>query len=343
MSTRPRLPPPFDRPQRVRVPEEQGPVHLDVHFLGFDRQTGAPQAIPPVVLCHGFPEMAYSWRHQMGPLASAGLRVLAPDQRGYAGSDAPVEPTRYDMDHLCGDLIAVLDHFEIDRAIFVGHDWGGFVVWSMPLLHPDRVAGVVGLNTPLIQPLPIPPLALFRQLRGESNYIVAFQEEGRAEEILERDLERTFRLLFRRGAMSAEEFAALPGDAPERNFELLERLQEDFDCDDLPGSDLLTEEELAVWIHAYRHSGFRGPVNWYRNFDRNWERLRSIPHRIGVPCLYVGASDDHVLPPSSADGMEDFVEDLERITIENCGHWTQQERPDQVNEALIEWTRRKFT
>lgn len=330
------FPPPFDRPERVLVSDTEGPVHLDVHAGGHDSD------LPALVLCHGFPEMAYSWRHQMAPLTDAGLRVLAPDQRGYAGSDAPAEPTRYDMEHLCGDLIAVLDHFDVERAIFVGHDWGGFVVWSMPLLHPDRVAGVIGLNTPLIQPLPIAPLALLRQLRGENNYIVAFQEEGRAEEVLERDLEGTFRLLFRRNAMSAEEFAALPDDAPERNFELLERLREGFDPDELPGVDLLTEAELATWIAAYQHSGFHGPVNWYRNFDRNWERLRSIPHRIDVPCLYVGAADDHVLPPSSADGMENFVEDLEKVTIEDCGHWTQQERPDDVNRVLIDWVHRKF-
>ena len=120
-------------------------------------------------------------------------------------------------------------------------------------------------------------------------------------------------------------------------------LREDFAPEDLPGADLLAPSELAAWIGAYRHSGFRGPVNWYRNFDRNWERMRSLPHRIDVPCLYVGAADDHVLPPSSADGMEDFVGDLEKITIEDCGHWTQQEQPDQVNHAMIDWVERKFS
>ena len=331
-----RLPPPFDTPTWVTHQDPEGPVRLAVHTDGLDNRGQA------VILCHGFPEMAYSWRHQMTPFAEAGLRVLVPDQRGYAGSDAPNEPARYDMDHLCADLVAILDHFEIERAIFVGHDWGGFVVWSMPLLHPDRVAGVIGLNTPLIQPLPVAPLALLRQLRGENNYIVAFQEEGKAEAVLERDLERTFRLLFRRRSMSAEEFAALPEDAPERNFELLEMLREDFDLAELPGADLLDPNELAAWIDAYRHSGFRGPVNWYRNFDRNWERMRSLPHRIDVPCLYVGAADDHVLPPSSADGMEHFVEDLEKVTIEDCGHWTQQEQPERLNRAVIDWVEGKI-
>ena len=142
--------------------------------MGF-YEAGPKTDAPPVVLCHGWPELAFSWRHQIKALAEAGIRVIAPDQRGYGATDRPEPVEAYDMEHLTGDLVGLLDHLKIDKAIFVGHDWGGFVVWQMPLRHPSRVAGVVGVNTPHWDRAPMDPIALFRQRFGDQMYIVQFR------------------------------------------------------------------------------------------------------------------------------------------------------------------------
>jgi pimeloyl-ACP methyl ester carboxylesterase len=295
----------------------------------------------PVVLCHGFPELAYSWRHQLPALAEAGFYAIAVDQRGYGASDRPEAIEAYRIDHLCDDLVGLLDAKGIKKAVFCGHDWGGFVVWMMPILHPDRVAGVIGVNTPLGPPLPQPPITLLRQFRGKDNYVVKFQEPGVADRALAADVKKTFLLLMRHGGlMNAKEFAKLPPDAPERKFQLLKLLEQPVDS--FPGQVFLTDEELNVFVTTYQKTGFTGGINWYRNIDRNWELTRKLPYKIDVPCLYVGAEDDVVLPPSSADGMKKIVPHLEKKTIEHCGHWTQQEKPAEFNRIIIEWLKKHF-
>jgi pimeloyl-ACP methyl ester carboxylesterase len=296
----------------------------------------------PVVLCHGFPELAYSWRHQLPALAGAGFHAIALDQRGYGASDRPDAVDAYRIDHLCDDLVALLDAKGIKKAVFCGHDWGGFVVWMMPILHPDRVAGVIGVNTPLMRPTPQPPIALLRQFRGKDNYVVKFQEPGVADQALAADVEKTFRLLMRRGGlMNAKEFARLPPDAPERKFQLLKMLEQPVST--FPGQVFLTDDELNVFVTTYKKTGFTGGINWYRNIDHNWELTRRRPYKIGVPCLYIGAADDVVLPSSSADGMEKVIPQLEKRTIQDCGHWTQQERPEEFNKIAIEWLNKHFS
>src|SRR5258705_7220067 len=150
-------------------------------------EAGPNTDTPPVVLCHGWPEIAFSWRHQIKALGDAGIRVIAPDQRGYGATDRPEPIEAYDIEHLTGDLVGLLDHLGIDKAIFVGHDWGGFIVWQMPLRHIDRVAGVVGINTPHTSRAPADPIELLRQRFGEQMYIVQFQDPARgADKILDR-------------------------------------------------------------------------------------------------------------------------------------------------------------
>src|SRR5438445_9671780 len=144
-------------------------------------EAGPKTDMPPVILCHGWPELAFSWRHQIKALAEAGIRVIAPDQRGYGATDRPEAVEEYDIEHLTGDLVGLLDHLGIDKAIFVGHDWGGFVVWQMPLMHPGQVAGVVGLNTPFMPRSPVDPIAAMRFRFGPDMYIVWFQTPGEAD------------------------------------------------------------------------------------------------------------------------------------------------------------------
>lgn len=295
----------------------------------------------PVVFSHGFPELAYSWRHQLPALAEAGFHAIAPDQRGYGLTDRPDAVSAYGIRDLCADLVGLLDAFELDKAVFCGHDWGGAVVWNMALLHPDRVLGVIGVNTPLSPRSPVAPTQMLRQMLGEDNYIVAFQEPGKAEAALGKDTRKTFRMLLRKGTRDAETFNELPADSPERKFELLKALAAPLP-DPLPGEDLLNDEELEFFVDSFERTGFAGGVNWYRNIDRNWEQTADVEVKIEQPCLYVGAEDDVVLPPSSANGMEAFVPKLEKVTIADCGHWTQQEKPEELNRILISWLRKTF-
>jgi pimeloyl-ACP methyl ester carboxylesterase len=292
----------------------------------------------PVVLCHGFPELAYSWRHQLPALGAAGYRVIAPDQRGYGRTSQPEKIETYDMVHLTGDLVGMLDALKIDKAIFVGHDWGGIVVWSMPLMHPSRVRGVVGVNTPFIPRAPMDPIALMRMRFGEDMYIVYFQKPGVADAVLAKDTGRAFRFFMRKGGGTAEDFAKRPQE--EQNLALVHALQTDEKA--WPGQLLLNPEEMKFFVDTFTRTGFTGGINWYRNFTRNWEASANLPQKVNVPGLMIMAEDDVVLSPAMADGMEQYVPDLEKALIRKCGHWTQQEHPDQVNTILIDWLKRRF-
>jgi len=292
----------------------------------------------PVVLCHGFPELAYSWRHQLPALAAAGFRVLAPDQRGYGLTSRPDKVEDYDMAHLTGDLAGMLDAFGIKDAVFVGHDWGGLVVWQVPIYQPSRVKGVIGVNTPFFPRLPIDPIMGLRAMRGENNYVVFFQKPGVADEILARDTGKTFRFFMRRNMVTAKEFEALPQEM--KNFELVSAIQEDETT--WRGELLLNPEEMKFFVDTFQKTGFTGGINWYRNLTRNWEQSGTMEQRVHVPGLMIMAEDDVVLPPSLTDGMERFVPDLERVLIHGSGHWTQQEKPEETSQAMIDWLKKRF-
>jgi epoxide hydrolase A/B len=292
----------------------------------------------PILFCHGFPELWYSWRHQITALAEAGFRAIAPDQRGYGETDAPQAIDPYTIHHLVGDLTGLLDALEIDKAVIVGHDWGGLVVWQMALLAPHRVAGVVGLNTPFFPRLPIRPLDAMRAAaQGNFHYIVYFQEPGIAEAELERDVRRSLRGFYQ--APNREAVERLRG-APMGVFGpagggILDRLP------DAPYGDFLTAEDFAVFAAAFTKHGFRGGLNWYRNLDRNWELTAYLSNaKVSQPALMITAELDVVLRPEMARGMETWVPNLRRtVLIEGSGHWTQQEKPAAVNTALLEFLR----
>ena len=291
---------------------------------------------PAVVLCHGFPELAYSWRLQVPALVAAGFRVLVPDQRGYGASDRPADVGAYDIHHLTGDLVGLLDALDIDRAVFVGHDWGGLVTWVMPLLHPERTAGVVGVNTPYLPRAPMPPVEMIRAAFGDNHYIVHFQQPGVADAALARDVRRVFTQLLRRGVPLADVEARLA--ARGRMPNLVEMVE-----DEPLGEPLVGDAEIQVYVDAFTHTGFSGGINWYRNIDRNWETTRQLDMaRITVPSLMVVAEWDAALRPELAEPMKAFVDELECVTIPGCGHWTQQEHPEALNRILVDWLRRRF-
>jgi pimeloyl-ACP methyl ester carboxylesterase len=301
--------------------------------------TGNPSDFPPIVLCHGFPELAYSWRHQLKHLPQWGLRAMTPDMRGYGLSSAPEAIELYDLDHLTGDLAALLDAKGIEKAIFCGHDWGGLIVWAMATRRPDRVAGVIGVNTPYTKRPSIDPIALYKQRFGDDHYIAYFQQPGVAEAMFEADIEKTFRFYMRRSDVSPQEFDARPEG--KRNFAFQHALQ-NFDVSRVT-NPLLNESELAVFVESFQRTGFRGGINWYRNFTRNWHDSSQIPDLVSQPSLMIMAENDVVLPPSATEGMEKYVPDLERVLIKSCGHWTQQEKPEETTGAIADWVIKRFT
>lgn len=292
----------------------------------------------PVVMCHGFPELGYSWRHQLPAIAAAGFHAIAPDQRGYGLTDRPAAIESYDIHHLTGDLIGLLDAMKIDKAVFVGHDWGGIVTWALPLLHPKRVLGIVGVNTPFLPRAPMDPIALMRAAYGENMYIVYFQQPGVADAALGKDVGKSLRLFYRKTGMTIADFDKRP--AEERNLALVHALAADEAL--WPGKVLLTDEELAHYTRAFERTGFTGGINWYRNFTRNWQTTEGVAQKVDVPCLMVMAENDIVLRPSLADGMEAYCPDLEKHLIKDCGHWTQAEKPDELNRVIVSWLRRRF-
>jgi pimeloyl-ACP methyl ester carboxylesterase len=307
---------------------------IDVHGLRIHLAEAGPEDGPVVLLLHGFPECWYSWRHQLVTLAAAGFHVVAPDQRGYARSDAPEAVEAYTILHLVGDVVGVLDTLGADQAIVVGHDWGAPVAWHTALLRPDRVRGVVGLSVPFSGRGTARPTDALAHRFGPGYYMLHFQTPGVADAELAADPRATFRRLL----------AATSGGTPppllvgEPGGSILDMLPEP---DTLPA--LLTEQDLDTYVGEYRDRGFTGGLNWYRNLDRSWE-LTAAWHGAPItrPALFLAGEQDLVIAGVPADGLVDSLRrtlpDLRGATLlPGCGHWTQQERPDEVTAAIIEF------
>jgi pimeloyl-ACP methyl ester carboxylesterase len=269
---------------------------------------------PAIVLCHGFPELAYSWRHQIPALAAAGYRVIAPDMRGYGASSAPDAIDAYDVMSLCDDMTGLLDALGEESGIFVGHDWGANVVWWMAALHPERVSAVAGLSVPFVPRAPAAPIPIMREHLGEDFYIVWFQQPGVADEALGSDVRRTLTTSRQWTADWAEEEGA-----------------------DKKRPDWLSEQELEVYIRAFERTGFTGGLNWYRNIDRNWELTAPYgERRIEQPAMFLTGELDPVRSFMPAEAMHGWVTDLRRqFVVPGAGHWVQQQAPQEVNEALL--------
>ncbi|WP_421865270.1 alpha/beta fold hydrolase [Parvibaculum sp.] len=317
------------------------PHYVDTNGLKMAVYEQGPKDGVPVVMCHGFPELAYSWRHQIPAIAKAGFRAIAPDQRGYGNTGGPKGQDNiplYDIAHLTDDLAGMLDALGLDKAVFAGHDWGGMVVWQMALRHPDRVAGVIGVNTPFIPRGPINPIEGMRMVFGEDMYIVYFQNFGVAEGIFDKDVARSMRFWYRKSAMKLADFDKLP--AEQKNLSFINSFAADES--EWPGEQLLNAEELDYYTKAFQKSGFEGGINWYRNFTRNWKDSESLVEKVNAPSLMISAADDIVLRPEMTEGMEQYVPDLEKHVIPDCGHWTQSEKPEELNTLMVDWLKRRF-
>ncbi len=300
---------------------------------------------PLVVMVHGFPESWYSWRHQIGPIAAAGFTACAIDVRGYGGSDKPQPVEAYAMDHMVGDVAGVIEALSPGkRAVLIGHDWGAPIVWNSALTRPDRVRAVAGLSVPYTGVPARSFKAMFEEVFTAKNrffYQAYFQDEGVAEAEMEADV---------RGALRRF-YYAISGDAPDGTWpndkphgaKLLDRLP---DPDPFPA--WLTAEDEDYFVGEFERSGFRGPINRYRNHDSDFEWLQGFKgKKIEQPSLFIGGERDLVL---SMMGRRDYSElralmkaeapDLRGSDIlPGCGHWTQQEKPAEVNERLLAWLR----
>jgi len=291
---------------------------------------------PPVILLHGFPELAFSWRHQLPALAAAGYRAIAPDQRGYGATDKPGSVADYRMQDLIADITGLVDALSIDRAVFVGHDWGALVLWQLALLEPERMAGLINLNIPFFARTPVDPITLMRNFLGDDFYIVNFQDSNEADLRCDADPGRVFDVMMRRNQITRTRFEKLPKE--KRAFSLLTALART----ELSGEPLLTDEEHSTFTKAFKAGGFTGPINWYRNWSYNWSSSADVEQTVNVPTLYIGAEDDVIVSPAQIEAMKANVPDLDIQMIENCGHWTQQERPDDVNALILDWLARRY-
>lgn len=292
---------------------------------------------PLVVLCHGWPELSYSWRHQIAALAKAGFHAVAPDMRGFGRTAAPADIGAYSIFDTVGDMTALVAALGEKQAVIIGHDWGAPVAWHAALFRPDIFTAVVGLSVPPPFRGRGRPLDTLRDNGITNFYWQYFQAPGIAEREFERDVSLTMRTLLGRGfsdpaaSLFVEEGKGFLGEANA----------------DRPLPRWLSETDLAYFTEAYRKSGFRGGLNWYRNIDRNWELTAPWQDaQIRQPSLFIAGSRDSVITgligAKRIADMERVLPNLRgKLIIEGAGHWVQQERADEVNAALIAFLKKE--
>ncbi len=308
-------------------------THRTIQTNGINMHIAEAGSGPLVVLCHGWPESWYSWRHQLTALAEAGYHAVAPDQRGYGQTDKPEGIDQYTQLHMVGDIVGLLDALKEETAVIVGHDWGAPVAWNSALLRPDRFPAVAGLSVPYGPRGDFKPTDGLKMAFGDNFfYILYFQEPGKAEAELEADVNATMRMLL----YSASGDVVREGEAmPARPAATTKFLDGMTNPEKLPG--WLTEADLAYFVGEFKRSGFRGGLNWYRNIDRNYELLAAWrAAKVTVPAIFITGEKDVVRSFAPEDTIRQNVPNLKDLVIvPGAGHWVQQERPDEVNKALI--------
>jgi pimeloyl-ACP methyl ester carboxylesterase len=326
-----------------------GPVKRFVEANGIRLHIAEQGDGPLVLLCHGFPESWYSWRHQLSALAAAGFRAVAPDMRGYGRSDAPEAIDRYTSFHLVGDMVGILDALEAETAVIVGHDLGARVAWQAAQLRPDRFRGVVGLSVPLHPRGAAPPTSVMPRTADAQFYQLYFQQPGPADAEFARDPRATIRnMLFgASGEAVASRTAAAATGGTAVDVSMVPHGAGFLRGPAAPAAlpDWIAEEDIDFYAAEFTRTGFTGALNWYRNIDRNWElqaALQGLP--VTVPALYVVGDRDFVM---LLPGMDRVLANLRNLVpalrgvhvVPGCGHWTQQERPQEVNAAIVAFLR----
>jgi pimeloyl-ACP methyl ester carboxylesterase len=289
---------------------------------------------PLVLLCHGFPESWYSWRYQLEALSAAGYHAVAPDQRGFGQTDRPESPEQYTQLHLVGDMVGLVQALGEEQAVIVGHDWGAPVAWHAGLFRPDIFRAVVGMSGPYTPRGKVRPTDGMRAAAGDNFfYILYFQEPGVAEAELEADVRRSLRMFLYSGS----------GDPPKGQvLRPLPKTAKFLDMMTDPGEDWhtwLAPEDLDFYVQEWERTGFRGGLNWYRAVDRTWEVMAPWQGaKMTQPCMFIAGDRDGVIlmNPRALEELEANAPDLRaKVILPDAGHWTQQERPEEVNAALI--------
>ena len=298
------------------------PIMIPVNGIELEVfEAGTQNEGNPIILCHGWPEHAFSWRYQIPALVDAGYHVIVPNQRGYGNSSRPSEITSYDIEHLTGDLIALLDYYGYENATFIGHDWGAMVTWWMAMLHPTKVKGLVALSVPYQVRGDKPWIEWMEEFFGGDYYFVHFNRQyGIADAVLDKHTHQFLRNIFRKN---------VPPKAPEPGMHMINLAN----ANEPDGEPVMSESELGVFVSAFEESGFNGSINWYRNLDRNWHFLAKTDPIINKPALMIYGTQD-VIP--KLEGLPSFVPNVTEVSF-NCGHWIQQEKPEETNKVILEW------
>ncbi len=313
--------------------------HRTVKTNGIDMHVAEIGEGKPVVFVHGFPELWRSWHNQMPAVADAGYRAVAPDMRGYGRTTAPAEVDAYSVQNLTGDLCGLLDDLGVEKALFVGHDWGAWAMWFMCLLHPDRVEALCNLSVAYAPRSAGPPIQMMRQIFGENFfYQIYFQEVGPADAELGRDPRKTVR----RFAWSVSGEAA-EGRDENALFQMMPAKDTGFldQMADPPAGKMawFTKEDEDYFVEEFSRTGYFGPLSWYRNIDRNWETTPELADaKVMQPVLFIAGAGDPVIRMLAPDGMRETVPNLKGIDIvPGAGHWIHMEKPDEVNTRLLKF------
>jgi len=289
---------------------------------------------PLVICCHGWPELGYSWRHQIPALVAAGYRVVVPDMRGFGKTDAPLEIEKYTVLHMVGDMVALVQELGEQQAIIIGHDWGAPIAWTCAMLRPDIFTRVIAMSVPHRPRGPAAPLAILKQQGMHNFYWCYFQTPGVAEAEFERDVSVTMRKLI----------YGISGDAPvdRENPMMLPEGGGFLDRLAVPERmpKWMREEDVNVFVDEFKRTGFRGGLNWYRNIDRNWELTAPWSGAlIEQPALFIAGTRDPVIAGKrgaiAIEAMQKVVPTVQKVLLEGAGHWIQQERPAEVNAAML--------
>lgn len=304
-------------------------INLHVHMAG-------PEKGRPVWLLHGFPECWHSWREQIPVLVAAGYRVFIPEMRGYGRSDAPQDIKAYDVLTICADIQDCMTALNQHNACIVGHDWGAMVAWHLAQLEPQRVSTLVTMSVPFAGRGKRPAIDVMRELFAERfNYIVYFQEPGVAEQELDADIARSLRIFIQGASSSDLLLQERPADS--KLFDGIETPNE------LP--EWCSEKDFQVYVETFREHGFRGALNWYRNFERNWQKTEHLQDvKITQPTLFLVGDKDPVatLEAHTISRMPSRVNNLEQHQLNECGHWIQSEKAKEVNKLLLQFLAKHF-
>jgi pimeloyl-ACP methyl ester carboxylesterase len=310
-------------------------THRKVEANGINIHIAEAGTGPLVLMLHGYPELWYSYRHQLPALAEAGYHAVATDVRGYGQSDCPEAIEAYSMKNMVADAVAILDALGEETAVVIGHDWGAPMAWTSAVLHPERFRAVVGLSVPYTPRSPAPPTQMFKAIFQDNFfYMLYFQEPGVAEVEFEADARQSMKLFMYAASGEVRGDPELP-----KMFMGKKKGAKLFDGVSAPAKlpPWLTDEDLDYYAENFKQTGFRGGLNRYRNMDRDWEELPQLAEaKVTQPALFVAGEYDAVIMMRNPETMKPYMEDLRKLVIlPGCGHWTQQERPAEVNAEII--------